>query len=61
MKKKVARKKSGGSFLKKVQQDRSVKAVKARIKKNKAAGKKLSADYKRKLKAASKRLAKKRR
>ena len=59
VKKKVRR--SGGSFLKKVQNDRSVKAVKLRIKKAKAVSKKLSAEYKRKLKAASRRLGKKRR
>ena len=59
VKKKVRQ--SGGSFLKKVQNDRSVKAVKLRIKKAKAVSKKLSAEYKRKLKAASRRLAKKRR
>lgn len=50
-----------GSFMRKVQRAPKVKTVRAAIKRKKSELKKLSTRYKREVKLASKRLAKKRR
>jgi len=58
-KKKV--RKSGGNFLKKVQQDKGLKSVKSRIRKKKIELKRLSGEYRRKVKSVAKKLRRRRR
>lgn len=60
MKKRKKKTTGGGSFLKRVQRDKGMKSVKMRIRKKKAELKKLSGEYKRKVKAVSKKLRRKR-
>lgn len=50
----------GGNFLKKVQRAANVRAVKAKIRKAEAARKKLSSQYRKAVKIASRRLKRKR-
>lgn len=54
-------KKTGGNFLKKVQADKGLRSVKSRIRKKKIELKRLSGEYRRKVKSVAKKLKRRRR